>query len=161
MATEWFLRLDPIKGDSTDDRHRGEHVVLSWAWGVQAAASAGGGPGGGVGRADFDDLGLVVPPGRAAGEIVNACAQGQRLPKAVLSGRRSGLSRAADFLTITLSDVFVTSTRLTAVSGGDEPAQALTLGYGKVEVVTRVQDPKGGVGEEVRTGWDVHGNRAG
>jgi type VI secretion system secreted protein Hcp len=160
MATEWFLRLDPIVGDSTDDRHPGEHVVRSWTWGVEAVTSGAGaaGSGAGAGRADFDALSVVVPPGRAAVEIVNACARGQRLPEAVLSGRRVGAGRG-DFLTITLSDVTVTSTRLSAVDTGGEPSQAVTLTYGKVEVVTRVQDARGGVTEEVRTSWDVHGNR--
>jgi type VI secretion system secreted protein Hcp len=159
MSTEWFLRLDPIKGDSTDEHHRGEHVVRGWTWGVEAVTSGSApGSGAGAGRADFDDLSLVVPPGRAVGEIVNACARGQRLPVAVLSGRRVGADRG-EFLTITLSDVMVTSTRLSAGDTGGEPTQAVTLTYGKVEVVTRVQDARGGVAEEVRTSWDVHGNR--
>ena len=42
-AADWFLKLDKIQGESTDDRHKGEIEVLSWSWGV-AQASAVSGP---------------------------------------------------------------------------------------------------------------------
>src|SRR4029077_4428939 len=36
-ATDLFAKIGDIKGESTDDKHRGEIDVLAWSWGVNGA----------------------------------------------------------------------------------------------------------------------------
>jgi len=47
MATDYFLKLDGIKGESKDSKHKDEIDLLSFSWGAtQTGAHASGGGGG-------------------------------------------------------------------------------------------------------------------
>ena len=34
MAVDIFLKLDPLKGESLDNKHKDEIDILSWGWGM-------------------------------------------------------------------------------------------------------------------------------
>ena len=42
MASDTFLKVGDIKGESADDKHQEEIDVLAWSWGVVQTASASG-----------------------------------------------------------------------------------------------------------------------
>ena len=39
MAADYFLKIDGIKGESLDDKHKDEIDVLSFSWGVSQSGS--------------------------------------------------------------------------------------------------------------------------
>ena len=39
MAADYFLKLEGIKGESTDDKHKDEIDVLSFSWGASQITS--------------------------------------------------------------------------------------------------------------------------
>ena len=43
---DYFLKIDGIEGESSDDKHKGEIEVESFSWGATQAGSPG--PGGGA-----------------------------------------------------------------------------------------------------------------
>jgi len=45
MATDTFLKLGDVKGESTDDKHRDEIEVLAFSWGMNQPGSMSGGGG--------------------------------------------------------------------------------------------------------------------
>jgi hypothetical protein len=55
MASDIFAKIGDIKGESADDKHKGEIEVLSFSWGVSNSASITG-AGGGAGKATFHDI---------------------------------------------------------------------------------------------------------
>ena len=36
MAIDMFLKLEPVKGESLDGKHKDEIDVLSWSWGMKS-----------------------------------------------------------------------------------------------------------------------------
>jgi len=50
MAVDMFLKLDPIKGESADQKHKNEIDVLSWSWGLNQTGSQHHSAGGGAGK---------------------------------------------------------------------------------------------------------------
>ena len=42
MAIDAFLKMDGIKGESPDDKHKDEIVVLSWGFGISFQHDASG-----------------------------------------------------------------------------------------------------------------------
>lgn len=46
MATDMFLRLGDIKGESRDQMHRDEIEITHWAWGLSQSGSMHSGTGG-------------------------------------------------------------------------------------------------------------------
>ena len=58
MAADYFLKIDGIKGESLDDKHKDEIDVLSFSWGVSQTGTLAYGGGGGEGKATFTRLQL-------------------------------------------------------------------------------------------------------
>ena len=156
----YFLKIDGIAGDSTDAKHKGEIEVESFAWGVSNSASPGvGSGGGGAGKAAFEDLNIVAAFGSAGPRLFEACATGEHLPTAVLTGRQSGGKAQFEFVTLTLSDVLVSAYR-TGVSTADAviPSDEFSLAYAKLQIEHKAQTPTGAVGGSTVAGFDVKAN---
>jgi type VI secretion system secreted protein Hcp len=85
MPANAFLRIDGIKGESTDDRHREWIEILSFSWGCsqQAGASQVGSGGRSSGRTDFADLAIVKPLDAATPLLFKACAKGEHIKEVV------------------------------------------------------------------------------
>ena len=104
------------------------------------------------------DLGSLRT-GRASPKLFLACAAGQHVPQTVLVAQRTGQS-PLDFLAITLNDVTVT-----AYEAGDEgtaqdaPRDRVSLGFERIQLEYRPQQPDGSAGAPVRAGWNVKANR--
>ncbi len=161
MAESWFLNIDGIDGESTDDAHPGELEILSWSWGVTNAGSAGGpgGGGGGAGKASFQDFQFVARISKASPQLFLAAATGTHHATATLSGMRvGGKTKGLEFLTYKLTDVQVTSAQHSDNEGGP-PMDAFALGYRKIEISYRPQLAKGQLGDPVRAGFDVKTNK--
>jgi type VI secretion system secreted protein Hcp len=50
MATDMFLKLGDIKGESRDLVHRDEIDITEWNWGMSQSGSMHSGTGGGAGK---------------------------------------------------------------------------------------------------------------
>ena len=56
MASDIFIKIGDIKGESEDDKHKDEVEVMSWSWGMTQLGAMGTGGGGGMGKVSFSDL---------------------------------------------------------------------------------------------------------
>lgn len=154
MAIDCFLMVDGIEGESTDDQHKGAINVLSFSWGEQAAA----GTGHGGGRVSMQDLRFTETTNKASPKLLLACASDQRIKTAVLSCRKPG--QKDDFLTITLSEVLITSFEISGSQSSDPgPTEEISLNFTKIEWEYRPQAPGGKLGSPVTAGWDLETGR--
>ena len=46
MAVDMFLKVDDLKGESVDSKHKGEIDVLSWSWNMSQSGTTHLGSGG-------------------------------------------------------------------------------------------------------------------
>ena len=101
----------------------------------------------------FDDLLVVARTSKASPLLWLACASGTHIKTAVLTCRRSGKA-PVEFLTITISDVVVSSYEL---DGSDEepPLDQIGLAYAKIETEYTPVDPTGKAQPPVKAGWDL------
>ena len=180
-AVDYFLKIDGIDGESTDDKHRGEIDIESFSWGETNSGSAAHGSGGGAGKASMQDFHFVMHFNKASPKIFLATATGEHFQKAVLSVRRGGKAQA-DFLKWTLTDCLVSSYQTGAnsvavpesVGGTDEPSPEVSavrnsaagapvdefsLDFAKIEVSYQVQNADGSPGTPVTAGWDLASNK--
>ena len=159
MAERWFLKLDGMAGESTDDRHRGEIDVTAWSFAVShpAAGPAGGG-GGRSGRPVFDELHVEAPLSVATPPLFAACASGRHLRTAVLSGVRLA-GESQEFSTCSLEDVSVVAARHGDTVDG-VPTDAVALAFKRIRISYRPQQPDGAAGAAVTAGWDVVANQS-
>lgn len=70
-----------------------------------------------------------------------------------LTARKAGEGQK-DFLKVTFKEVFISSVQPAGSSGGDVMEQ-VSCSYKDVEFAYKPQDDKGGLGGEIKFGWDV------
>jgi type VI secretion system secreted protein Hcp len=161
VAFDAFLKLSGIKGDSTDDKHKDEIQVESFSFGVSNSGSAAAGGGAGAGKALVQDFAFVSHLSMAGPQLFLACATGKHFPDALVTVRSSG-ARTADFYTIKLSDVLVSSYAESGTPSTDAlPMDQVTFNFAKIEISFTSQNPKGGAGETTTASWDQRQNKGG
>ncbi len=149
---DYYLAVDGIPGDSTAVGHVGEIEIASFSWGLVHAQTSGG-P---AGRATFRDLSFVARSGVASPLLFQTCAAGRHLRSAVLTGERN--PNRFRHLRIRLSDAIVTSYQQTGGDTDDNPIDAFSLGYERIEVTHIPQRPDGSAGTPVTRTWDLRTN---
>jgi len=158
-ATDFFLKIDGIDGESTDDKHKGEIDLLSWSWGeTQSGAHAGGG-GGGAGKVSMQDFHFVMTVNKATPKLILACASGEHIKEATLTCRKAG-GQQEEYLKYKFSDLLISSYQ-TGGSGGSGvvPTEQISFNYSKMEVEYKEQKADGTLGGAIKSGWNLKENK--
>ncbi|SRR6266496_142869 len=160
-VTDFFLKIDGIKGESTDAKHKGEVEIESFSWGATNSGSFSQAPGagGGTGKVSFQDFHFTKMADTSSADLLYACASGKHIKQADLTVRKAGENQQ-EYYKIKLSDVLVSSYQ-SGGSGGNNliPTDQFSLNFAKVEFSFAPQDAKGNLGSPVRTGWDLKANK--
>ena len=158
-AVDYFIKFDGIKGESADAKHKDEIDVESWSWGETHAGAAPSGGGGGAGKVSMQDFHFVMRLNRASPGLMKACATGQHIKTATLSGRKAGKGQL-DYLTFKFQDVLVSSMQ----TGGSEDADVLptdqvSFNFAKLEVEYKPEKADGSLGVAVQFRYDLKANK--
>jgi len=159
-AVDFFLKLDGIKGESTDAKHKDEIDVESWSWGETHPVAGQGGGGGGAGKVSVQDFHFSMRQNTASVGLMRACATGEHIKDATLTARKAGKEQL-EYLTFKFYDVLVSAFQ----TGGSEaaagaPIDQASLNFAKVEVDYRPQQPDGTLASPVHFGFDVKQNKS-
>jgi type VI secretion system secreted protein Hcp len=160
MAADIFAKIGDIKGESADDKHKGEIEVLSFSWGVTNSAtikSSGGGAG--AGKATFQDFAFQHSVDKASPSLLRACATGEHIKEATITQRKAGKGQQ-EFLVIKMNDVIVTSVAINDTSGGTN-AENVSLAFAKVDFELRPQKPDGSLDAGIHFKYDLKANKEG
>jgi type VI secretion system secreted protein Hcp len=157
MAVDMFLKLGDIAGEAADKAHKGEIDVLAWSWGASNSGSAHVGGGGGSGKVNVQDLSFTKWIDLASTEIFLATCNGKHLPEATLVVRKAG-ETPLEYLTISMTDVLITSYSTGGSGGEDRLTENVTLNFAKVKVTYKEQSTKGAQGKAPSVGWNIKEN---
>src|SRR5689334_6431730 len=133
MAVDMFIKIGDVKGESTDDKHKGEIDVLSWSWGATQAGTSGIGGGGGAGKVQLQDLTITKYIDKASPTLFKMCCDGTHIPSTVLVVRKAG-GTALEYLKITLDTAIVTSITTGGSGGQDRLTENITLNFAKIKM---------------------------
>lgn len=158
-ADTYFLKLDGIPGESTDNKHKGEIDILSFSWGLSNSGSFSGG-GGGAGKASFQDLSLTTQLSKASPKLYLACATGDHIKKATLTVRKQG-KEAQEYYIITLEDVLVSGVQTGGAAGNSSITESLSLNFSKITWTYFPQKADGSLDAKVEHNWSVKENQGG
>ena len=171
MPFDAFLKIDTVKGESADAKHKGEIDILNFHWGLTNAASIGSATSGaGSGKVKFNEFTIIKQTDAATPALFKACATGAHFPNATLVIRKAGGTQL-EYLTMKFSTVFVVGIKsrgpdspllpgagkLKDATQGDNqlPTEEITFVYGKLQVQYQPQGSDGGAqGGPVLAGWD-------
>ena len=156
---DYFLKIDGVQGESTDSKHKGEIELESFSWGETNSGGHGVGGGGGAGKVSVQDLHFIMKLNKASPKLLLACAMGQHLKQAVLTGRKAG-KQQQEFLVYKFTDLLVSSYQTGASAQDLEgPLDQVSFNFARIEMEYRPQKPDGSLDAPIKAGWDVKANK--
>ena len=162
MATDYYLKLDGIEGESKDEKHGKQIEIDSFSWGVSNPGTAGRGGGAGSVKADFSDVSFTKQVDKASPKLVAAAASGDHIKEAVLTCRKAGgKAGQVAYLKVTMNDVMVSSYQTGGASGGGNsiPVDTFSLNWTKIKYEYMPQKEDGTLEGGVTAGYDRAGNK--
>jgi type VI secretion system secreted protein Hcp len=157
-AVDYFIKFDGIKGESTDAKHKDEIDIESWSWGATHAGAGGSGSGAGAGKVSMQDFQFVMRLNKASLALLRACATGQHIKTAALTGRKAGKGQL-DYLTFKFHDVLVSSYQTGGSEGADVPTDQVSFNFAKIEVDYKEQKPDGSLVPGAQFRYDLKANK--
>lgn len=160
MASDMFLKLGDIKGESGDDSHKDEIEVVAWQWGIQQQGSMGSGGGGGTGKADFADLTITHRVDKATPNLMKLCATLEHVGEATLTLRKAG-KKQEEFVILKMNDVAVTGVHPSGNGSGEVPLENFTLQFAKVDFEYKPQKSDGTLDAGIHFKYDIKATKEG
>src|SRR6267142_2234459 len=131
MAVDMFLKLDGIKGESKDHKHKDEIHIESFSWGMSQTGAHGSGGGGGAGKVSVHDISVTKFVDKATPELMLHCANGKHIKDGLITVRKAG-EHPVEYMKIKLTDVFISSVQ-EAGHGGDLLTENVTINFAKFQ----------------------------
>lgn len=153
---DYYLKIEGIDGESTDDIHKGQIDIQSFSWGMSNSGSMAAGSGGGSGKVSFTSIRMSTALSKASPMLFEAVAIGKHFPSATLTLVNS--ERGQEFMKVTLSDVMVSSYQTNGMSG-NSPTESFRLNFAKIEFEYKPQSSDGSMEATVKAGYDLATNK--
>src|SRR4028119_1769590 len=157
MAVDMFLKLEGIKGEAADGKHKEEIDVLAWSWGMSQSGTTHMGSGSGSGKVAVQDLSLTKYVDKSSATLVNHCCTGKHITKGQLIVRKAG-DKPLEYITVDLEDIIVTAVSSGGSGGEDRLTENVTLNFGKFKYTYTTQAKDGSGGPKVDFGWSISKN---
>jgi type VI secretion system secreted protein Hcp len=152
-AVDMFLKLDGIKGESTDNDHRDEIDVLAWSWGESSGTARI--RRGAVPPACIQDVAITKYIDKSSPLLIMHTVQGTVIPEAKLTMRAGGGS-SLEFLVIRMTNVMITSYSTGGSGSEDRLTENITIRSERMVGEYQPQNAKG-VKDGPPVVWDISG----
>lgn len=160
MVSTMFLKIEGVKGESTDSNHKDEIELMSYSHGVSqpvsaVASTAGGGT---SGRCNHTDLTVSKSLDVSTPVLNQLCCTGKHIDSVVLTLRRADGDKSIPYMVYKLKDVVISSI---SVGGSSDqvPMETLTFNYSKIEwEYSKQARAKGGESGKSNGSWDLAKN---
>jgi type VI secretion system secreted protein Hcp len=158
MALDTHIKIGSLKGESIVKGFEDQIQVLSWSWGMSQSGTTHMASGGGAGKVNVQDLTFTHYVDSATPNLVKACCTGEHFDTATLTMRKAG-GTALEYVTLTLTEVIITSVSHGGSSGEDLLTENVTLNFAKFKLSYQPQDAKGAKkGGAVEASYDIAKN---
>jgi type VI secretion system secreted protein Hcp len=128
-----FLKLDGIKGESTDSKHKGDIEIESFQWGVgRGIGSATGGAG--AGKTSFQTFKITKTLDKSSPLLLGAATSGKHIKEADLLFAHKAGGKQTDYLEIKLENVLISSVQDGGSAKG-APQENVTFSFQKAEEI--------------------------
>jgi len=142
MAVDMFIKIDGIKGESKDSKHKEDIDVLAWSWGLSNSGSAHVGGGAGAGKVNVQDLSFTKWLDKASTALMLHGMNGKHIKEALPTVRKAG-EKPLEYFTITLKGASVSAVHTSSASGEEGPTEQITFTYGQLKIEYKPQSSSG------------------
>jgi type VI secretion system secreted protein Hcp len=158
MAVDMFLKIDSIKGDSEDDKHKGEIEVISWSWGVTQTGTTHSGTGGGAGKASVQDISITKYLDRATPILLKHCLSGVHVKEVLLTVRKSAGTKPLEYVKMKMKDALISSISTGAQGADERLTETVGVNFATVEFEYVPQKPDGSGDASIPITWNIAKN---
>ena len=166
MAVDYFLKIDGIKGESEDDKHKDEIELIDFEWAEQQSGSFGQGGGGGAGKVKMENFKFRTYLNAASPALMQSCAEGAHIKDATFTCRKAGGGQK-EYYKVTMEDIIVSSCHISGGSGEIEegawveghPVEEVTLNFAKIKWEYHPQKADGSLNSAKTGGYDLKKNK--
>lgn len=158
MAADMFFKIDELKGDSEDAKHKEEIEVLAFSWGASQPGTMHSGTGGGAGKVNVHDLSFTKNIDPTSALLFQNCCNGTHFKKATLTVRKAGGKEPVDYLKITFEEIIVSSISTGGSGGPDRLTENVTLNFAKFHIEYKPQKADGTAGAVKEAKWNIPKN---
>ncbi|WP_029524702.1 Hcp family type VI secretion system effector [Polaromonas glacialis] len=157
MAVDMFLKLDDIKGESRDSKHKDEVDVLAWSWGLSQSGTTHMGGGGGAGKVNVQDLSLTKYVDKSTPNLIMATCNGKHYKEALLTVRKAG-DKPLEYIKVTMKEVLISSVSTGGSGGEDRLTENVTLNFAAFKVEYTPQKSDGTGDAAIEAVWNIAEN---
>lgn len=150
-----YMKVPGIDGESRRADHEDEIDILSIDWGMVQAATMQIGSGRTRSRATVNPISITKEYDASSPYIALACMQGKSFDEIVLSFRKDSGDTHLDYLTITLTNVVISSYNMSGTAMGDAIQDSVGLSFESIKVLYTVQADDHSSGDEHEIEYDV------
>jgi len=147
-ATDMFIKIGDIKGESTDAKHPGEIAVLAWSWGVNGAIAGESRKKDGSQSACGEPLTIDKLVDLATPPLVTGASHNTVFPSAKLTVRKAG-ERPIESVALNLTGVTVKALANGGPDADGSMKERLTLAYTSATFTYTPQKADGSAGTPV------------
>jgi type VI secretion system secreted protein Hcp len=159
MATDMFLKIEGVDGESRDSEHKGEIDVLAWSWGLSQSGTTHMGGGGGAGKVNVQDISVTKWVDKSSANLMKYCCNGKHFKEALLTVRKAG-EKPLEYVKIKMNDLIISSVSTGGSGGEDRLTENVTLNFGKVGFEYQPQKDDGSKdGGAIPMVWNIKENK--
>jgi type VI secretion system secreted protein Hcp len=159
MAVDMFLRLDDVKGESRDAKHKDSIEVLAWSWGMSQSGTMHSGTGGGAGKVSVQDISITKYIDKATPALTIHCCSGKHFKEGVLTVRKAAGDKPLEYLKITLKEIIVTSVSTGGSGGEDRLTENISLNFAEFKSEYVPQKADGSQDSTKTAAWNIAANK--
>jgi type VI secretion system secreted protein Hcp len=162
MASDSYLQVDGLKGESTDTGHKDWIEILSWSHAISqpSSATANSAGGGTSGRCKHEDFVITKFVDLASPKLYEMCSSGKHISKVVIELMRASGGSPVKYLAIEMDQVVISKVSPGVVDGNDLPVEAVSFNYGIIKwTYTQQKRADGSKGGNVTGGWSLVENK--
>jgi type VI secretion system secreted protein Hcp len=145
-ASDLFIKIGDIKGESQDDQHKDWVEVLAYSWGLSGATRNAPKPQQPVGplqAACAQEFTITKTLDKASPALFASTATGTTIPSVTFNARRPDGSGGGNYLVMTFSNVVITAVEDGGSGGEDRPTESVSFNFGSVQITYTPQAPAG------------------
>lgn len=156
MASNYLLKIDNLKGESKQDKHKEWIEVLNFSFGASNPGSAASGGGMGTGKVSFQDFHFTMVQGESAPKLMEFCSTGEHFKEGKLRALKptgkDGQQQV--YYEVTFTDILISSYN-TGGGGDGAPIDQVSFNFSKVKMDYKPQKQDGSLGESIITTYDI------
>jgi type VI secretion system secreted protein Hcp len=161
MAIDAYMQIGDIKGESTDDKHKGWIEVSHVTWSVHQPRASSASTAGGMttGRAELSTLTFQKLADISSPMLQQHCAMGKTMPKAKFEFMRADNNgQPVKYYEVEIENVIVSGVTPDSGDGGIITEQ-IHLAFSKMKWKYTKQGIAGGAEGSTAGGWDCASNK--